>query len=181
MFGGWPASTSPYAPVCSGPNPGRDMLQDRRSIDFTARHKQSFACRGKRFSNCKSARGSPISQTVQPTISERPKFEIPRWPATHEYDCHTVESHVPRYSWRPQPDLDANETQDPDISKHGHSPRFIHADKYRDFASTAGRTPLSLIRETGGNNVPVARIPTQNCVFPPTSMPESDEDEPSGK
>ncbi|KAK0368992.1 hypothetical protein CLIM01_13649 [Colletotrichum limetticola] len=69
------------------------------------------------------------------------------------------------YSWRPQPDLDADETQDPDISKHGHSPRFIHADKYRDFASTAGRTPLSLIRETGGNNVPVARIPTQNCVF----------------
>ncbi|KAK1464454.1 hypothetical protein CCUS01_08027 [Colletotrichum cuscutae] len=69
------------------------------------------------------------------------------------------------YSCRPQPDLDADETQDPDISKHGHSPRFIHADKYRDFASTAGRTPLSLIRETGGNNVPVARIPTQNCVF----------------
>ncbi|OHE92763.1 hypothetical protein CORC01_11913, partial [Colletotrichum orchidophilum] len=86
-----------------------------------------------------------------------------------------------RYSWRPQPDLDAKETQDPDISKRGHSPRFVHADKYRDFASTAGRTPLSLIGEIGGNNVAVARIPTQNCVFPPTSMLESDEDESSGK
>ncbi|UQC77950.1 uncharacterized protein CLUP02_03423 [Colletotrichum lupini] len=154
----------PSALVCSGPNPGRDVLQGRRSIDFAARHKQSLVCRGKRFSNRKSARDFPSPRTVQPTISERPKPEIPL------------------YSWRPQPDLDADETQDPDISKHGHSPRFIHADKYRDFASTAGRTPLSLIRETGGNNVCLWPVfPHKTAFFPPTSMLESDEDEPSGK